>query len=108
MPQPAAPSPLRRLLNAPAVAGLGAFSYSVYLLHTQLLGLFNLLTLPWPLSSDLRLLLMLGAGLPLAVLASYLFYRVAERPFTAAGRSPAEAAAPSRTPSGARPLPAPR
>ena len=108
LPRPAAPSPLRRLLNAPAVVGLGAFSYSVYLLHSPLLGLFNLLTLSLPLSADLRLLLLLGAGVPLAVFASYLFYLVAERPFTAAGRSPARAAATNRAPSGARPLPAPR
>ena len=107
-PRPATPSPLRRLLNAPVVALLGVFSYSVYLLHSPLLGLFNLLTLSLPLSADLRLLLMLGVGLPLAVFASYLFYRVAERPFTAAGRSPARAAATNRAPSGARPLPAPR
>ena len=101
-------SPLRRLLNAPVVVGLGTFSYSVYLLHSPLLGLFNLLTLSLPLSADLRLLLMLGAGLPLAVLASYGFYQIAERPFTAAGRTPAGTAAPNRTPSGAHSLPAPR
>ena len=107
-PRPAAPSPLRRLLNARAVVGLGAFSYSLYLLHSPLLGLFNLLTLSWPLASDLRLVLMLGVALPLAVLASYGFYQVAERPFTVPNRTPTGAAPPNRTPSGARPLPVPR
>ena len=51
---------------------------------------------------------MLGVALPLAVLASYGFYQVAERPFTVPNRTPTGAAPPNRTPSGARPLPVPR
>ena len=72
-------SGLLEVLRHPKIVFLGTFSYSLYLIHSPLLGLFNLLTLELPLSSDLRLLLMLAVALPLAVGASYLFYRIVER-----------------------------
>ena len=73
------PSRLLEVLRHPKIVLLGTFSYSLYLIHSPLLGLFNLLTLELPLSSDMRLLLMILVALPLAVGASYLFYRVVER-----------------------------
>lgn len=77
-----APRPLvLRFLNWPGVVFLGAFSYSVYLIHSPLLGLFNLLTLELPLASDARLLLMLTVAVPLALLASFGFYWLVERHF---------------------------
>ena len=66
-------------LNHRRVVFIGTFSYSLYLIHSPLLGLFNLLTLELPLTSDLRLLMMLLVALPLAVGASYLFYLLTER-----------------------------
>lgn len=68
-------------LGRPRVVFLGAFSYSIYLIHSPLLGLLNLWTLELPLSSDLRLLLMLTVGVPLALLCSYVFYALVERHF---------------------------
>ena len=77
-----APRPfVLRLLNWPSVVFLGAFSYSIYLIHSPLLGLFNLLTLELPLAPDLRLLLMLAVAVPLAILCSYVFYLLVERHF---------------------------
>ena len=70
---------LLSFLNHRRVVFIGTFSYSLYLIHSPLLGLFNLLTLELPLTSDLRLLLMLLVALPLAVGASYLFYLLIER-----------------------------
>ena len=70
-----------KLLNWPRLVFLGTFSYSIYLFHSPLLGLINLLTLDLPLAANLRLALMLGVAVPLTVLASYGFYLLVERHF---------------------------
>ncbi len=70
-----------RFLNQPKGVFLGAFSYSIYLIHSPLLGLFNLLTLELALPSDLRLVLRLTVAVPLAIVCSYGFYWLVERHF---------------------------
>ena len=60
-------SPVLRVLGSPFALWLGLISYSIYLIHSPLLGLFNLLTLPFPLSDDARLALMAFVAVPLTV-----------------------------------------
>ncbi len=70
-----------RFLNSPWIVWLGSFSYSIYLIHSPLLGLFNLLTLSLPLTPNYRLAIMLAVALPFVVACSYLFHILIERRF---------------------------
>jgi peptidoglycan/LPS O-acetylase OafA/YrhL len=71
-----------RLFSLRPLAWLGAFSYSLYLIHAPLLQLIWKYTLrPFGLEGTAVYVVLLVAGLPLIVLASYLFYRVFEVPF---------------------------
>ena len=70
-----------RLLQSRPVTALGAFSYSLYLIHWPILHLLHqglqAAAAP-PLSSFLALLCL---GAPLSVAAAYLFHVVFEKPF---------------------------
>jgi peptidoglycan/LPS O-acetylase OafA/YrhL len=70
---------VRRLLESRALVGLGAFSYSLYLIHYPILSLINLATLSLPLSADLRLLLQVAVATPLSMAVAYIFYLLVER-----------------------------
>lgn len=96
-----------RLMESRAAVGLGAFSYSLYLVHAPVLAVCQSVLRPLALSPTVSLALMLGVAVPLALLCSYVFHLAFERPFLnraggAAGRRPfrrsgnAEAAAPGR------------
>jgi peptidoglycan/LPS O-acetylase OafA/YrhL len=74
-------TPNLRFMNARPTVALGMFSYSIYLIHSPLLGLFNLMTLDLDISTDLRQLVMLLVAVPLAVLVSYGFHLLVERRF---------------------------
>ena len=90
-PRPA--PPVLRFLESGALVRLGAFSYSLYLVHGPMLAILILL-LHGRVSGNSLLLLMVGMGLPLTLGASYLFYLCFERPFlnkrSAAARAKAE------------------
>lgn len=66
-------------LNKKIILSLGSFSYSIYLIHSPFLGLFNLLTLNIPFTIDQRLSMMLLVSVPLSLSISYLFYYFVER-----------------------------
>lgn len=69
------------------VAGLGVFSYSLYLVHAPLLQVFwQLVIQPLGLDRNGNLALTWAAGVPAMLVAAYLFYRVAERPFVEMAR----------------------
>jgi peptidoglycan/LPS O-acetylase OafA/YrhL len=70
-----------RLLNSKFLMILGTFSYSVYLIHSPLLGLFNLLTLRIPMTALSRWIIMEAVAVPVAVGISYVFYLLIERKF---------------------------
>lgn len=70
-----------RVLNWPSLVFLGAVSYSIYLYHSPLLALINLLTLDLSMGSDLRLTLMFVVAVPLVLLVSYGFYLLVEQHF---------------------------
>jgi peptidoglycan/LPS O-acetylase OafA/YrhL len=64
------------------VAGLGVFSYSLYLVHAPLLQVFwQLVVQPLGLERDGNLLVIWALGVPAMIASAYVFYRVAERPF---------------------------
>lgn len=74
--------PVLTVFSAPRVVGLGAFSYSLYLIHAPLLALVDLPLLNAGFSPLLRLGLAMGVVVPLTVAIAYLFYRLFERRFT--------------------------
>lgn len=87
------------------IAGLGLFSYSLYLVHAPLLQVFwQLAVQPLGLDRNGSLIAVWVAGVPVMVVAAYLFYRVAERPFVeiAQRRQAAQRAAPVEMTSAAR------
>lgn len=81
---------LRSLLGQRPLAFLGAFSYSVYLLHAPILQLaWQFLLRPLHLRGTATFLLLAIVGAPLTVFGSFLFFLCFERPFVTArkGRS---------------------
>jgi peptidoglycan/LPS O-acetylase OafA/YrhL len=81
------PWALRVLERAPLVS-LGHFSYSLYLLHAPSLALFFVIAREIGLGMTSIQFFILGVGLPVTVMASYVFYLVFERPFISARSSP--------------------
>lgn len=70
------------LFSLKPVAGLGVFSYSLYLVHAPLLQVFwQLAVVPLGLDRDANLVLVWALGVPAMILCAYGFYRAAERPF---------------------------
>lgn len=80
-------SPLRALLSFKPLATVGAFSYSLYLIHAPLIQLiWQYVLQPLHLSDVTMYALLVAIGTPLIVGAAYLFYRLFERPFIRSGR----------------------
>lgn len=75
------PSALVAPFRARPMMFLGLISYSVYLFHSPLLGLFNLLTLPLGLETVPQYLLMTVVGVPVAVTIAYGMFWLVERHF---------------------------
>lgn len=73
---------LRRFLGARPLAFLGAFSYSVYLVHAPLLQVvWRYGVRPFHLA-EVPMLLVVGlVVIPVVIVGSYLFFLVCERPF---------------------------
>ena len=78
---PTRPPLYLRLLLLPALVGIGRFSYSLYLIHAPTLALLALLCRSLGLPVTLSYGIVFAAGIPLALLISYLFFLVFERPF---------------------------
>ncbi|HET9959888.1 MAG TPA: acyltransferase [Polyangiaceae bacterium] len=80
-------APLRRLLSSRVLAGIGVFSYSLYLVHPVLLhSIWMLVTWVGQLGGAAKmhsvpLFWLILALNPLVVGAAWLFYRAFERPF---------------------------
>ena len=79
----AAKSTVLRLLEAPATMWLGAISYSLYLIHAPVLASLHVVTRNLQLNSLITLLVLIAIGIPLALLAAFLFHLVCEKPFLA-------------------------
>jgi peptidoglycan/LPS O-acetylase OafA/YrhL len=70
-----------RLLQARPMLFLGLISYSVYLFHSPLLGLANLLLLPLDLSLATHWAVMTFAVMPAVLVLCWLFFLLVERHF---------------------------
>jgi peptidoglycan/LPS O-acetylase OafA/YrhL len=90
-------NPLARVATWPPIAGIGIFSYSLYLIHFPLQEvLWQHLILPLGLGRGAGFALIGGVGTALILLLAYGFYWVFERPFcNQASRVNAEQALPS-------------
>ncbi|SDG09487.1 acyltransferase family protein [Chitinophaga filiformis] len=86
---------LLRFLNGKVAVGLGAFSYSIYLIHSPILAAINLYTLNLQMTDNMRLLFMLLVAVPVSVLLAHVFYLLVERRFL---NMPPKAAATPATP----------
>jgi peptidoglycan/LPS O-acetylase OafA/YrhL len=76
---------LARFLSAKALVFIGAFSYSLYLIHAPLIQLIWQYGLrPLHLGEFLTFVVLLGAGVPVISGISYVFFLFAERPFLSA------------------------
>jgi len=81
---------LLKMLQSRPVAGLGAFSYSLYLIHHPLQrGILRVLQ-TCNLSADLTLCTQLFVSMPLIIGLAYLFHRAFELPFISRNQRTAE------------------
>ncbi|HEY3332607.1 MAG TPA: acyltransferase [Capsulimonadaceae bacterium] len=84
-------TPLRRFLELRPLVGLGTFSYSLYLIHTQL---FAVARVHLPYTTDTRVAaIMVFILTPLAVAVGWLFYLLFEKPVGAARAKASKTAA---------------
>lgn len=99
------------VLGTRALAGVGAYSYSIYLIHAPILWLvWHYVVAPMNLAPTLRLFTLLGVTGPSVLVLSWAFYRVFELPFLtrrswASWRTALQTTAARVLPT--RPLPAP-
>ncbi|HCF29834.1 MAG TPA: hypothetical protein DEV81_22130 [Cyanobacteria bacterium UBA11049] len=70
-----------QILGSQSTVALGSFSYSLYLVHAPALRLTQLLANGLNLPPMVQLLAMTMVGVSAAVLLSYCFHLVFERPF---------------------------
>ncbi len=84
---------LVNMLESRPALKLGAFSYSLYLVHESVLAPVEHVSRHLNCAAPLRLLFCWGISLPVAVGFSYLFYLVCERRFV---NTPANAGRPAR------------
>ena len=70
-----------RFLQARPLVALGGFSYSYYLVHDPVLAVMRLVLKPVPLGYPESVWLLLVLGVLVALLVSYGFHRLFERPF---------------------------
>lgn len=83
-----------RFLETRPIMLLGAFSYSLYLIHQPILSLVYLPLHNAGLSGSVKLAVMLFFAVPLSIVAAYLFHLAFERRFMS---SPSASARPSWT-----------
>lgn len=75
------PNPLAIPFRSRPMMWVGLISYSIYLFHSPLLALFNLLTLPWGLPTIAQYLLLTFVGIPVVVAISWGMFMIVERHF---------------------------
>jgi peptidoglycan/LPS O-acetylase OafA/YrhL len=78
-----------RLVGSQPIAGLGAFSYSLYLIHHPLLLAMETVYVKAHFSPLMAYTILLTCGIPIVLLCAYVFHLVFERPFMNAPKRPA-------------------
>jgi peptidoglycan/LPS O-acetylase OafA/YrhL len=85
-----------RVFGLRLVAGIGIFSYSLYLMHHPIQQVMYAIRPSWANGAENELLYLGTIGLVTMLAVSYIFYRIFERPFMTRRRRRAEAAEESR------------
>jgi peptidoglycan/LPS O-acetylase OafA/YrhL len=86
------PNVLTRIFSWRPLVVIGAFSYSVYLIHAPLLQIFWQYVLnPLGLTLELRFALLMTVGLAIVIGAAYAFFLLFEAPFMRAPQRAPEA-----------------
>lgn len=71
----------RRVLESAPLVKIGLWSYSIYLIHSPILALANILLLPLELPTLVNWLIMVFVALPIALAVAYGFFLLVERHF---------------------------
>jgi peptidoglycan/LPS O-acetylase OafA/YrhL len=82
-----------RVLEWRPLVQVGIWSYSLYLVHSPIIGIVNLLLLPVHMPLAARFALLACVGLPVAAAVSYGFHRLVERRFMTSHQQSVRAAA---------------
>ena len=90
--QQSEPGKLVRVLSRRRLIELGLFSYSIYLIHSPVIGLANLASRHIAMPGIIRFVLLLLIVVPLAVLCSRGFFELVERRFLTSHQVAAESA----------------
>jgi peptidoglycan/LPS O-acetylase OafA/YrhL len=72
---------VHRMLEWRPLVQAGNWSYSLYLIHSPIIGITNLILLPIQMPLVVRFALLACIALPIAGLASYAFHCLVERRF---------------------------
>ena len=76
----------RAVARMPALVGVGAFSYSLYLIHEPIVHLAYAMFRQRQLTPPQQFLVYECGVLPLCVVLGYVFYRLVERPLVQCSR----------------------
>lgn len=80
-----------RIFGFPVFAGVGLFSYSLYVLHNPIQQIMWVVRPLWADGPANEMMYMLLIALPVMLLVAYISYRLFERPFMTSKRRRAEA-----------------
>ncbi|WP_201978165.1 acyltransferase family protein [Hymenobacter rubidus] len=73
---------LMKILSSQVISKIGIFAYSIYLVHVPILEIFYLIVITrLKLSPFYQLVIMDSLGLLVVIIASYVFFLIAEKPF---------------------------
>jgi peptidoglycan/LPS O-acetylase OafA/YrhL len=86
------PPLLFRMLDSRLPIALGAFSYSLYLVHFPIISVLDIFVGHLSHNAKVQVLTMYVIGTALSLICGYAFYRVFERPFISARPRPASTA----------------
>lgn len=85
----------RRVFEWRPLVKIGLWSYSIYLIHSPILGALNIYLIRFDLSTRINWLVLVFVGIPIALAISYLFYLLVEKHFITSHQKRALADKPS-------------
>ncbi|MBE0689258.1 MAG: hypothetical protein IH587_03945 [Anaerolineae bacterium] len=69
------------MFNSRPAVSIGLFSYSIYLMHVPIISVLAMVLMRMGVDGELLYVLLFVIGFPLAIVLTYLFHIVFERPF---------------------------